>query len=299
MEATPRNLDLWEGPAALILDGGSGKAERPPLHLQAAAGGYVRLVAPTGPVLWGRVDDGWYGIDIVRARGSSLPVLPPIRSNEAAHARGTASSPEFLSWWIRHYAEQLRASSITPLARGRHCLMSAERLSFRRGLLDDLLAQRDELFFSWDNGYAPLLLTRPLSDETDGRVKMWRKRARDKTLPPLLTWWCRGVFAHVLLDGHDRVHAALLEGITPDVIVLADAAPKAKADVEERKQLALEHAALLETTDMPSRALSMNTILRAGWNPRADWELATPGFPLDGGVEQWMDEVRGTSLVEP
>lgn len=122
--------------------------------------------------------------------------------------------------------------------------MSAEHIPFRRGLLDGLLAQRDSFFFSWDSGYVPLLLTRPLSD------------------------------------------------------VLADAARKAKAEVEERKQIALEHAALLDATDVPSRALAMNTILRAGWNPRADWELTTPGFPLDGGVEQWTDEVRGTSLVE-
>jgi hypothetical protein len=162
--------------------------------------------------------------------------------------------------------------------------------------LDDLLAQRDELFFRWDNNYVPLLLTRALSDEADGRVRMWRKRARERTLPPLVTWWCRGLFAHVVLDGHDRVHAALLEGIAPEVIVLADVAPRAKAEVEQRHNVASEQAASLEMCTEPSRTLAMNTILRTAWNPRAEWQLATPGFPLDGGLEQWNKEVRGTSL---
>jgi len=47
----------------------------------------------------------------------------------------------------------------------------------------------------------------------------------------------------------------------------------------------------------PGRASATNMILRTGWDPRAEWELATPGFPLDGGVEQWEQEVRGTSIA--
>jgi hypothetical protein len=85
MEATPRELASWDGPAALVLDGGHGAPERPPLHLQAAAGGYVRLVEPAGPMLWGRVDEGWYGIDIVRRNHPALHVLSPIRADGRAH----------------------------------------------------------------------------------------------------------------------------------------------------------------------------------------------------------------------
>jgi hypothetical protein len=136
---------------------------------------------------------------------------------------------------------------------------------------------------------------RCISDAEDGRVKMWRKRVRDKTLPPILTWWCHGLFAHVLLDGHDRLHAALLEGTAPDVIVLADATPRAQQEIEERRETAIDHAALVHPLpSIEERARIMNTILRTGFDPRADWKLATPGFPLD--VEQWTEEVRGTVL---
>lgn len=176
--------------------------------------------------------------------------------------------------------------------------MSAADLVLRRERLDELRAQGAEFMLDWDVGYVGLLLTRQLSDESDGRVKMWRKRAKDGTLPPLVTWWCRGLYAHVLLDGHDRVHAALLEGIKPGVIVLADASAQSKNDVEERKRSALEQAATLDTIpSAANRAFAMNAILRAGWDPRAEWELVTLGFPLDGGVEQWEEEVRDTWLA--
>lgn len=306
-----QELAGWDKSVALIIDGGSGPPERPPVHLQAAAGGYLRLVGPEGPVLWGLVDSGWYGVEIVRATNSAIQALPPIRADEAELSHGDSGSPEFLGWWTRHFASQLCASSSTPLAHGRRYLfsptasaaaaipgMSAEQLVLRAERLDELLEQREDFELRWDNGYDGLLLTRQLSDASDGRVKMWRKRARDGRLPPLVTWWCRGLYTHVLLDGHDRVHAALLEGVKPDVLVLADATAASRDEVEERKRNVVDLAATLDTIpSVTSRASAVNTILRAGWDPRAEWKLATPGFPLDGGEDRWEEEVRGTSLA--
>jgi hypothetical protein len=125
-------------------------------------------------------------------------------------------------------------------------------------------------------------------------VKMRRKRVRERRLPPLVVWWCRGLYSHVLLDGHDRLHAALLEDVSPDIVVLADVSAHAKADVIEGKQRALDRAALMDAIpSVANRAATTNSVLRAAWDPRAEWDLATPGFPLDGGVERWEEEVRG------
>jgi hypothetical protein len=284
MAATIREISPWDGSVALMIDGGQGEVERPALHLQAAAGGHLRLVGPHGPILWGLVDRGSYGVDIVRARPPTLHVLPPIRAADV--------EPE----WTRHVATQLCASSSTPLGRGRHHLLATTPdLDLRPKHLDALVAQDDDFFFDWDGGYLGLLLTRRLSAPDDGRVKMWRKRAREGALPPLVTWWCRGLFAHILLDGHDRVHAALLEGKQPEVVVLADVTARARTDIDDGKQAALDLAGTLDTIPSEaSRAFAMNTILRAEWDPRAEWRLATPGFPLEGGVERWEDEVRRT-----
>jgi hypothetical protein len=297
---TIQELCPWDGPAALLIDGGSDRIVRPPVHLQAAAGGYLRLVGPHGTLVWGLVDSGWYGVDIVRAKDSLLQVLPPIRTDEAQRAPGATSSPEFVSWWTRRYAEMLCASSSTPLAQGR-CYLLASTESAAAAIpdeIDSLLEQREEFEIAWDIGDVGLLLTRQLSAANDGRVKMWRKHARDRTLPPVVTWWCEGLFAHVLLDGHDRLHAALLEDMKPDVIRLANAVHRAEDEMKERKRATLEQAATLDGIPSPtSRAFAMNRILRDSWDPRTEWKIATPGFPLDGGIEQWEQEVRGTWLA--
>jgi hypothetical protein len=294
VELRIEELTAWDGATSLLIDGGAQPSERPPLHLQAAAGGCLRLVGPNGPLLWGLVDSDYYGVEIVRAESSALQVLPPIRADECDTAP--------VSWWTRHFAGLLLASSVTPLAQGRRYLfapieaMATPGVVLGPGALDELLAQQDELRFEWDFGYVGLLPTRRLSDASDGRVKMWRKRARDGKIPPLVTWWCRGLFAHVLLDGHDRLHAALLEGVKPDVIVLADVTGVSKQELEQRRQAALELAASLERIpSVTGRATAMNAVLRAEWDPRTEWELSTPGFPLD--VERWKEEIRGTSLA--
>lgn len=301
------DLGLWDGSTALLLDGRDGPPVRPAIHLQAAAGGYLRLVGPDGPVLLGLVEPGWYAVDLARARTAGrLRMLPPLRVDEAERAGAD------LAWWTREYAARLVASPCTPLGLGRRYLLAPMTSSRsappgilgrdwqRRGWapfaldLDALRDQGAEFSLSWDAGYLGLVLTRPLSDEDDGRVKSWRKRARDGKLPPLVTWWCRGLFSHVLLDGHDRLHAALLENIKPDVVTIADVSAHDTTDLERRRREALDQAALLEAVPSPDRGPIINSVLRAGWDPRLEWDLATPGFPLD--LADWLADVRGTHL---
>jgi hypothetical protein len=51
-------------------------------------------------------------------------------------------------------------------------------------------------------------------------VKSWRKHARDGTLPPTLLLYLEIVGKWLVLDGHERLHAALLEGVAPPLLGL-------------------------------------------------------------------------------
>ena len=66
-----------------------------------------------------------------------------------------------------------------------------------------------------------VLALRPPSAPDSSRVKAWRKRARERVLPPVLLWWIEGLAAYVILDGHDRLQAASLEGTRCDTVSLA------------------------------------------------------------------------------
>ncbi|WP_352411088.1 hypothetical protein [Mixta sp. BE291] len=55
-----------------------------------------------------------------------------------------------------------------------------------------------------------------------GRLKWWRKKCREGTLPPVLVWYIGGLASFVILDGHYRLQAAIEEGIPPMFLVLSE-----------------------------------------------------------------------------
>ncbi len=159
-------------------------------------------------------------------------VIEPIRSADARTTRSTAA-------WMRWFADALCRSTRSPLRTGcwhltalrqetgfaqqtprDHFCAGTDPPSSARGLLS-CLAQPRLHYEDWgacgSEGVVPLKSACP-SDS--GRVKSWRKHARDGTLPPVLIWWIEGLQLYVLLDGHDRLAAANAEGVAPTVLAL-------------------------------------------------------------------------------
>jgi hypothetical protein len=66
-------------------------------------------------------------------------------------------------------------------------------------------------YLDWCAGWQGVVPTRPLPAGEHGRVKAYRKLAREGTLPPLLVWWVSGLDGWLLLDGHARLVAAPVE----------------------------------------------------------------------------------------
>ncbi|UQA92281.1 hypothetical protein [Streptomyces halobius] len=67
---------------------------------------------------------------------------------------------------------------------------------------------------------------RPLSAPDAPRVKAHRRQHHEGILPPALLWWVGGLDSLVLLDGHDRLAAALAEGGRPAALALARERPE-------------------------------------------------------------------------
>lgn len=290
MAPKPRTLGAWDGKTALLLDGGAGPRERPTLHLQAGPGRRLRLVGPHGPSFWAQVEECSYGVHIVRSSNEAPRVLAPIDATRAA-------SMDDRTRWVWWLAAQLCASPTTPLARGR-CMSFERSTTFdglsRRRMLGDLLTQGAHFDQDWPLDDSNVILLRELSDGASARVKMWRKFLRRRRLPPVVAWWCSGLHAHVLLDGHDRLHAALLEGVRPDVMVLTDLRPRATALIDDERRDANERANELAYTP----PAVTNLLLSEGWDERRRWRSRSPAFPLEGGDLRWEAEVRGTPLED-
>src|SRR6202000_1151330 len=72
-----------------------------------------------------------------------------------------------------------------------------------------------------DEDAREVLPLRRLSPPDAPRVKSYRRQYRGGVLPPALLWWVSGMDSLLVLDGHDRIVAALAEGAVPEVLVLA------------------------------------------------------------------------------
>ena len=68
--------------------------------------------------------------------------------------------------------------------------------------------------------------------------------AREQTLPPILAWYINALDAHIILDGNDRLQAALINGIAPTCLVLSSYT-ETTYQLDESKQQAILHQLLV------------------------------------------------------
>ncbi|MBX3249991.1 MAG: hypothetical protein KF901_22630 [Myxococcales bacterium] len=85
-------------------------------------------------------------------------------------------------------------------------------------------------------------------------MRSWRKHAREGTLPPVLLTYVTGWCTHLLLDGHDRLVAALAEGVLPRVAMLAcvDVVEQEPSEIE-RDGFVRAYESILASASIESR----------------------------------------------
>ena len=285
----------------------------PELRVEAGGGRLFRIMAGAWPILWARVADDLWGYWYVRARVASASpglVVPPICAEEAC---ATVEEPGTATWfaeWARYFASKLDQSIQTPLYSGRWWISpcDAKRSPLRPPRLareipsvlawEGVVEQAAHGFTNWDFGDVPLpLALRAPAREEDGRLKAWRKIARQGKLPPLLLMWISGLQRYIVLDGHDRLHAAILEGTTPRALGLLGfrEEPALLTDAAGLQAESIAAAVAANPNPRGGRPYSVdsvNRLLLEAYDDRMRLKLVTRAWPLTGGCSAWMQQVR-------
>lgn len=219
LESTPAGLSIHVDTAT-----------QPGLRLESSRSRRLRLVAGGESVFWARIENGYYGVWALRQE-TKPTIVRAIRADEARAGRD-------IDAWMRWFAEELIQSDASPLGAGDWHL--TELVPKPSSTWNDLFVPRHDdglpgpafdlmsslerpliTYEDWgSNGSAGVMPFRRRSPSDAGRVKSWLKHARDETLPPILLWWVGALDAHLILDGHDRLAAALEVGATPKVLTL-------------------------------------------------------------------------------
>ena len=204
----------------------------PPLRPEVTGARRFRIVQAQNTLLEAAISDDWCEVDL-NHRGTIAPVIEPLRSDETR----SIDSSDVARWWERwawRLCDRLVTSACGPLHPGRWVLQPIVSTGLRvkrRPVVTLPCSTRVDAFshvaehngeinsFSMHNDLVPL---RPLSEPDGSRVKAWCKHVDSRDLPPVLVWWIAGLSSWVILDGHDRLVAALKRDLMPPVLALQE-----------------------------------------------------------------------------
>ncbi|MFD4375009.1 hypothetical protein ACFWPY_25930 [Streptomyces sp. NPDC058527] len=277
----------------------------PGLRMECADGRRLVLVQEAAgrgpvPVLFARQRVTHRGLHYART-GRYVSPLAPLR---AGQARGYAEfgAPGGAAWterWAAHAEAELRGAEAGPLHAGAWRLAPDATGWFVDGHWEHLLPHdRDRGHLTWFGYGDPvgdardLLPLRALSRPDAPRVKAYRRQYREGVLPPVFAWWISGLNVPVVLDGHDRLTAALAEAGRPEVLILSRAGDaRALALYAERPVRAYEERmAALE--DGPLRVVQASAAAgRLARELAAVTDIPAPSraWPFPGGVPAWEE----------
>ncbi|MBX9421961.1 hypothetical protein [Streptomyces lateritius] len=271
---------------------------KPGLRMECADGRRLVLMQGTVPVLFARQRATHRGLHYARTGRYASP-LPPLRADRArAVAELARSSGRGDRWerWAAYAEAELRTAARGPLHAGGWNLAPEANGWFADVNWPKLLDHDpDRGHLTWFGYGDPvedardLLPLRAPSHPEAPRVKAYRRQFREGVLPPVFTWWISGLNSPVVLDGHDRLTAALAEGGKPEVLVLSRATDAARVVLwAERPVLAYEErVAVLEGPFAPLRIANESRRLAAALQVIIRAPGLTRAWPFPGGAPAW------------
>jgi hypothetical protein len=282
---------------------------QPGFAVSASYPGYLRLATDDRARVWTRIDEDYWGYELLRAPGvEGLSIVPPITAELAREHREPNSAVS--AAWARTYARMLRDAPGTPLCNGDWHLGALSRefspFELAASIVRQVVNQKATGYVQWDFGDTVYPITlRDMSSQDAGRVKVWRKHVRDGSLPPVLLLWISGLAAYVVLDGHDRLMAASLEQAPAPALALEPVEEVVASEEKKRAVMAAVEksleAAKRERTRSHDERLARarrlfttedaNRVLLDTFAPQQHAGRAR-AQPIPGGVEQWAAEVR-------
>ncbi len=254
---------------------------------QVAVDGTVRA--------WTTVDDWWNRADLFLSN-EPCQILPEI---SAAMLRDAPKSMEPIDW-LPFFAQQLKGANV--LESGRWWLMgsSKHRGRFERinGFPYPQVLTIDQYTGDWieTEAFGEVLPLRRFGPDDGGRVKWWRKVCKAQQLPPIVLMYFGGLESYFIVDGHDRLHACLLEGVRPEFVVLGHVRrQEIQVDPEHRQKV---EAAIVKQWEMgkvtPASVDSVNRVLINLY--QSGFSVPTSrGYPIRDGVSGWMSGLERAS----
>ncbi|WP_435586945.1 hypothetical protein [Micromonospora aurantiaca (nom. illeg.)] len=268
------------------------RPSRPALRVEVAGGRRLLIRQAGRVVLLSRQRARARGVFYART-GLYRSPIPPIGAAHARRIRETSADDDaWAARWAHQFTDWLQAAEDGPLHGGCWALargMPSWSVPGHWQRFQDVDPDRGHItWFGYgdpDEDQRDVLPLRRLSAAGAGRVRSYRRQLREGVLPPALLWWVSGLNTLLVLDGHDRLTAALAEQAVPEVLVLAPAVDPEFASAWQRR-LVREYVGRM-TSPHPARGDSVSRRLATALGDIARTEGRTRAWPLPGGSAVW------------
>jgi hypothetical protein len=214
---------------------------RPGLRVEVSAGRRLLLRQADQVVLFSVQQAGHWGVYYART-GLYRSPLPALTAGHARRVREVSVDDDaWAARWTHEFLDFLQAANDGPLHTGQWNLawgMPSWSTAGRWQRLTNV--DPDQGHITWfgygdpDEDQRDTLPLRQLSPVNAARVRSYRRQVREGILPPAFLWWVSGLDTLLVLDGHDRIVAALAEHTLPAEVVLAPAADPSMATTAHR-----------------------------------------------------------------
>lgn len=286
-----------------------GRRGRPGFRLEHAGARRLRIVARDVPLAYAVIDDWWEEVAWL-STGRRVEVVPPITGNVMQRVSGEPASPGWWRGWTRHFVDALDPAAASPLFNGVWVFAPVSYGSSQLGRpypripdhginappplahsIERVLGVSSFVHDDWCAGWGECLPMgvvwplRPPSLPADGRVKAYRKQAVAGTLPPALLLYVSVLGAYLVLDGHDRLHAALLEKKTPCALAMWPTRDDAQKQAFQDEAIFAANIRDDAARNSAEARLRRRTLTRCA---------LTRAWQMPGGRDAWRHEVRAT-----
>ena len=215
----------WQGLAITVTN-----TPKENYRLQAGGRNRLKLSNAEHTIFWATIEHDYYGVWLLSNHAFFNKYGCFINPISSALINYTMEEPEYAGYWARFFMESLQNSNSCFLNDGTWELSLSDMRQPDRKLpawkisnLPKTYQQTQPAYI--DNGASGSFTIIPLKPQpqiSEGRLQWWRKKVREGTCPPILTWYINSLKAFVLIDGHYRLQASLMENRTPAIMVLTE-----------------------------------------------------------------------------
>lgn len=247
--------------------------------------------------------DYWGSWSLMNKQSDDFKIFPFIKSSDIEQFK--LSGLEYKNYWLSYFRKAIEFSSYKFIPNGSWKMIYSESVNSdwkyqnnkvgKTNLkghqeLKEVYESENPTYSDFEISNIPIAIKQTPHEES-GRVKFWRKKIKEESLPPIVLVHLSQLSNSIIIDGHSRLLASIIEGVPPKLIILY---PTIEQEISPDINRADKRAKALvkQFEKNPNLKLEqMNKLLISFYDDRP-WLVRRTKAKFSKDEEQWNLEVK-------